>query len=128
MMIKYLMPKKIQNDLPDILLIDQKTIGERIAEIRKKKHLTQVVLAKKLGIMRSTLSDYELGRSRIYDEMITRIALALEVTSDRILGIKKDDTFYKNYTSRIEAIEKLPDYKKRIVLNDLDDSIKENKN
>lgn len=126
MMVKCFMPKKIQNDLPDILLIDNKTIGERIAEVRKKKNLTQVKLANKLGIMRSTLSDYELGRSRIYDEMITRIALALEVTSDRILGIKKDETFYNNYTNRIEALEKLPDYKKRIVLKELDASIKSN--
>lgn len=124
------MPKSVRNDLPELKLIDNKTIGERIAQVRKNKGLTQLELAEKIGIKRALLSDYEIGRTRIFGEMVIRIALALQVSPNRLFGFEKEESEDKislRYTKRIKELEELPEYKRRIVLKALDDSIKANK-
>ena len=125
------MPKAINKDLIHIQLSDDKTIGERISEIRKIKGLTQLELADKVGITRDLLCSYEIGRARIFGEMITKIAVILEVSSDKLLGLEKADEPSEKiglrYTKRIKEIEDLPEHKKRAVLKTLDDSIKANK-
>ena len=82
------MPKK--PDLPSLELKNSTPIGKRIAKIRKRIGLTQEELGKKIGIKRFMVSDYELGRVRLYDEMVARFAIALEVTTDYLLGLKDD--------------------------------------
>ncbi len=125
------MPRKFKYDLPQIELSDSKTLGERIAEIRKKRGLSQESLSKKLGIARVTLADYERGRSRVYDEMIIRIAKELKVSTDRLLGFVQPENLQENislkYTKRIRAIEELPDHDRRVILKTLDDLIRANK-
>lgn len=124
------MPKKIDKELPEIELADSKTIGERIAEVRKNKGFSQIELCEKLGIDRRLLSEYEVGRCRIYGEMITRIAIALEVDPARLLGFKQTEVTENislRYTKRIREIEELPEHKKRALLKTLDDLIKANK-
>jgi transcriptional regulator with XRE-family HTH domain len=79
------MPKK--PDLPPLEIIDE-PIGKRIFRLRKLKGMTQTDLAKKIGIKRSQIADYELGRTRLFDEMVTRVAIALEVSADELLGLK----------------------------------------
>lgn len=127
------MPKIVDRELPEIDLIDDKSIGERINNIRKQKGLTQQDLAEIVGIERRLISEYETGRVRIYDEMIARIAMALNVSTDILHGIKRQEITSEanitiRYTKRIKEIEKLPEHKKRAVLKTLDDSIKANKN
>lgn len=125
------MPKKLNNQLPELKLIDNKTTGERLAGIRKNKGFSQVQLAEKVGVIRTTIADYEAGRSRIYDEMITRLSIALEITPGELLGlsetIKNEENISLRYTKRIKEIEKLPEHKKRVILKMIDDSIKANK-
>lgn len=126
------MPKKIERELPQLNLVDDKTIGERIAELRKLRGLSQLELAEKIGIERRLISEYETGRVRVYDEMITRLAIALEVSTDILHGLeiqsdKTEDKISLRYTKRIKEIEKLPEHKKRVILKMIDDSIKANK-
>lgn len=125
------MARKFKYELPEIELQDSRPVGERIAEIRKSRGLTQENLAAIIGIARVTLADYERGRSRIYDEMIVRIAGALNVTTDRILGCKKQEEIKEivslRYTKRIREIEGMPEHDKRSILKTLDDLIKANK-
>lgn len=125
------MPRKFKYDLPQIELKDDKTVGERIKELRILRGYTQQNLSTKLGIARVTLADYERGRSRIYDEMIVRIAQILEVSTDRLLGMETPSEIKESvslkYTRRIREIEELPDHDKRIILKTLDDLIKANK-
>jgi len=124
------MPKSISTNLPEIKLVDNKTVGERIAEVRKSRGLTQQELSEKLSIKRSTLADYEAGRSRIFDELITRFSIILEVSPARLLGLEKkeepNEKISLRYTKRIKRIEKLPEYKIRTVLKTLDAMIKAN--
>ncbi len=126
------MPKIVDRELPEIDLIDDKSIGERISDIRKQKGLTQLDLAEIVGIERRLISEYETGRVRIYDEMIARIAMALNFSTDILHGLEKQEinseaNINLRYTKRIKEIEKLPEHKKRAVLKTLDDSIKANK-
>ena len=80
------MPKKIDYDLPKLNGIE--TTGQRIAKLRKKQGMSQQTLADKIGINRYLVSDYEIGRARIYDEMVKRFAIALDVSTDYLLGLK----------------------------------------
>ena len=80
------MPQKSKLDLPPIDL-GEESIGERIATIRKQKGFTQKILAEKMGLLNYLISDYERGRRRLYDEMVARFAVALEVSSDYLLGL-----------------------------------------
>lgn len=125
------MPKIISRELPEIELTDNKSIGERISEVRKSRGLSQLELAEKVGIDRRLLSDYEVGRCRIYGEMITRLAIALDVVPGRLLGFKENQNNAEGislrYTKRIKEIEELPEHKKRALLKTLDDLIKANK-
>jgi transcriptional regulator with XRE-family HTH domain len=80
------MPRKTRK-LPPVDLGDE-AFGERLARIRKDRGHTQVELAEKIGIIQPVLSDYERGRLRPYAEMVARLAIALDVSSDALLGLK----------------------------------------
>jgi len=100
-------------------------IGKRIAYFRKKRGLTQQELADKIGIDRTVIANYELSRARIYDEIIARLAVALKISADVILGIK-DSTTPKNdnptlkVMKRMRKIEELPASKQKIILRNID--------
>jgi transcriptional regulator with XRE-family HTH domain len=52
-------------------------IGRRIQLAREEKGLTQEELAVKLGCTQSALSNYELGKRRLYLNLLTEIAQVL---------------------------------------------------
>lgn len=60
--------------------------GDRIAELRKKRNLTQEELAKILKISRAALSHYEQNRREPDYNTLSRIANYFKVTIDYILG------------------------------------------
>ena len=65
-------------------------MGKRIAEFRKKSHMTQLRLAEKLGISDRTVSKWESGQGYPDITMLPRLASALGVSIDRLmLGPKK---------------------------------------
>lgn len=66
-------------------------IGARVAVLRKERGMTQVELAKRLGIPQPVLSRYERGKARLSAEMVLRIAEVLEVSTDMILGLTRRD-------------------------------------
>jgi transcriptional regulator with XRE-family HTH domain len=59
-----------------------KEIGRKIQMAREEKGMTQVDLAQALGITQAALSNYELGKRRLYLHQIEGIA--------RVLGRKLD--------------------------------------
>lgn len=62
------------------------TIGERIRNTRKAKHLTQKQLGELTGIAEPTIRRYELGKLNPKYETIVKIAEALNVTPEFLMG------------------------------------------
>ena len=61
-------------------------IGRRIAEKRKQKNMTQDQLAEAAILSRVTVARYEAGKLEPGAQALDRIADALEVTTDELLG------------------------------------------
>ncbi|MCT4686563.1 helix-turn-helix domain-containing protein [Vallitalea sp.] len=66
--------------------MDNNSIGYRVLNLRKKKQLTQKELAEKVHVTEATMSRYENNLREPKGEIINRIALALNTTTDYLLG------------------------------------------
>ena len=60
--------------------------SERLKELRKKAHLTQVELASKLGIVQSSYADWERGKKKPTQDNLVKIAQVLNVSVDYLVG------------------------------------------
>ncbi len=58
------------------------TTNDRIKQIRKLKNLTQQEFANRLGIKRSTISNYEMGRNNPVDSVISLICREFNVNEE----------------------------------------------
>lgn len=66
-------------------------IGERFADLRKDKKLSQKELADKLKISSYTISSYEREKSTPDDEMKVKIAEFFNVSLDYLLGLTNEE-------------------------------------
>lgn len=83
------MPKKSGLKLPPVTFGEDESLGERIARLRKERSITQQELAERIGTIQVLISDYERDRLRVTAEMVVRIAEALDMSADELLGMKK---------------------------------------
>jgi transcriptional regulator with XRE-family HTH domain len=117
------MPRVSRLKLPP-LDWDTKTLGERIARLRKERGYSQVELAERIGILQALVSDYETGKLRLTAEMALRFALALEVSTDDLLRPKSAKPLAKKPSRkvlrRLESIESLPSHPQQTVLKTID--------
>ena len=67
------------------MVIDYNLIGKRIAEIRKKQHLTQERLAEKTDLTNNYISNIENNRSIPSLETLVKLCGALHITPNDIL-------------------------------------------
>ena len=67
-------------------------IGMRIKEVREKNRLTQLELARKLGLSRSGVNAWEMGISIPSAQYLVRLATLLKVSTDYLLGIDRAET------------------------------------
>lgn len=68
------------------MVINMKSIGNRIKELRKEKGMTQTQLAEKLNMTKSIVSAYETDvKSPSYNSLI-KISEIFNVTTDYLLG------------------------------------------
>lgn len=58
----------------------------RLKEIRKQRGLTQAEVAKKIGVAQNTYSQYENGKREMDTATLCKIADALNVTVDYLIG------------------------------------------
>jgi len=87
------------------------SLGERITRLRKKSNLSQRELADKTNLTEATLSRYENDLREPKGEVIVKIANALDVTTDYLLG-RTDEINEKKEnknTSDEKEIEKIID-------------------
>lgn len=121
------MPQKAKYNLPPLNL-GEESLGQRIARLRKEKGLTQTDLAKLIGITQVLVSDYERERIRPPYEMIIRFALALEVTTDKLLGLEQSKSKTQSpglkIQRRMKKIADLPDSQQKFILKAIDSHLK----
>ena len=100
-------------------------LGQRIAEHRKARGITQVELAKTLGIAQQTLAHYEGGTVRIAVATLTIVAKALDVTIEDLLGSPSAKAAGKRGPApklqrQLEQVSQLPKAKQRLITEVLD--------
>ncbi|MBQ7098626.1 MAG: helix-turn-helix transcriptional regulator [Oscillospiraceae bacterium] len=62
-------------------------LGQRICELRTAIGWSQVDLAKKLGVVKQTVSNWENENIQPSIEMLMRLAKLFNVTTDHLLGL-----------------------------------------
>ncbi|WP_243655896.1 helix-turn-helix transcriptional regulator [Roseateles saccharophilus] len=95
-------------------------MGERIAQLRKARSLTQTQLAEVLGVRQQTLQGYESGSRRIPVSALPLLAKTLEVSLEALFGeepkvgrTRRDPV--TQWQEQMEAIAKLPRARQRFV-------------
>ena len=118
------MPRPRKEKLPELEL--SQTIGENLSRIRKLRGLTQIELGELIGINQYQISDYEIGRLHLSDEMIIRFAKALHTSADKILGLDSSETEKHplKLTKRLSRIEMLSEADQKSLLKTIDMFIK----
>lgn len=118
--------KKTAETTEVIPLPDDKAFGTRLKEIRKRRGVTQVDLARKLGIHQSLISQYEGGSVRLHGALIVRFAQALHTTPDEILAATTPTengtvpTIDRRFIRRLQKIDKLSAHQKKVLLSTID--------
>lgn len=67
-------------------------IADKIKDLREQHNMTQVALAKKLGITRSGVNAWEMGISVPSTQYIVELANLFQVSTDYLLGVEKSAT------------------------------------
>ena len=104
--------------------VDEKLIGTRLRDIRRRRGVTQVELAKVAGIDQALVSEYERGTVRLHGAIVAAFAKALSVSADELLGIKDikgtPSVEDRRVLRRMKRIEKLPERAKVALLRTID--------
>jgi transcriptional regulator with XRE-family HTH domain len=98
--------------------------GARLAALRKTAGLSQMQLANAIGIPQRTLSFYERDAESVPSDLLPRLAQALGVTVEALLGLEKEAKSKRGPKSKLErqfeAVSKLPPSKQQFVSKLLD--------
>ena len=109
---------------------DQETFGKRMARFRKAAGFTQRELAKDTGISQRMIAYYESQSDYPPGALLPIIAKILNVSSDVLLGIKKETKIsFKDarLLSRFKKVEKLSSKDRRQIIKLLDTFIENEK-
>lgn len=103
---------------------DDRTIGRRLQELRKRRGLSQTELAKVLELTQPRVSQYERGEVRLSGPLVAAFAKALKASADEILGLQsiEEDGLLKDrrFLRRIQRIDSLSRRDKQALLKNLD--------
>jgi transcriptional regulator with XRE-family HTH domain len=94
-------------------------LGNRIAELRKKKGLTQIDLAAYLQISRQAYSSYETGKYEMDIKTLCLLSDFYDVTADYLIGRQEAMPSFLNEDERavIAQYKALDDRAKKTVKN-----------
>lgn len=109
------------------VVVKERTVegfGSRLAEIRKRKGLTQGELGQAVGVSKRMIAYYERQDAQPPGAMLMDLARALRVSTDELLGAKPFTEKTRPRTARLlkrlRRVEELPLADQRAVLKMLD--------
>ncbi|MEW6166113.1 MAG: helix-turn-helix domain-containing protein [Pseudomonadota bacterium] len=100
-------------------------LGRRLAEARRTAGITQVELAKTLGIAQQTLAHYEGGVSRLPVALLPAVAKAVGASTDTLLGEEIKRTASKRgraskLQQQLDQVTQLPKTQQKFVMQMLE--------
>lgn len=81
-------------------------IGERLRKLRKEKRISQEELADIIGVQKSTVSLYEIGKNDPSDKVKIEIAKYFNISLDYLIGVTDEPVPYYSQ----DLFIRLPDY------------------
>lgn len=101
--------------------------GERLAEIRQTRAMTQAELATAVGVSRRVIAYYEHQDAQPPGAMLVDLAKALRVSTDQLLGLKtpkeKASPRTARLLKRLQKVAQLPATDQRVILKMLDSMV-----
>ena len=73
-------------------------LHEQIEKLRKSRKMSQVELAKRLGVTKGCVSNWENDNAQPSIEMLVRLATLFSVSTDFLLGLDSGDAVYIDAT------------------------------
>ena len=116
-------------ELPTMTISDDERtffaeLGERVAQLRKARIITQVQLAESLGVSQQTIQAYEVGRRRVPVSTLRQLAKTLGVSLDELMAEGAHAPRKRGPVSQIqhhmERISQLPKPKQRMLIEMID--------
>lgn len=86
--------------------INKKQVGRRILSIRKRRNLTLIDFAKKIGASKSSVSDWEKGFRLPPEAVLTKIAILGNTSIDKLLYGNGNNEVEELYKSLIKLPKK----------------------
>lgn len=104
---------------------DKQSFGQRLAQIRKAKGLTQEDLGGRIGVSQRIMHHYENKAEYPPAQKIIELAQALGMSVDELLGIGNDDKdSYQNINpklaKRLRLVSNLPSYDLKALVTFID--------
>lgn len=97
------------------------TLSERIKKLRDERGWGQSYVADKLGVKANTLSGYENGKRTPDADMIKKLSIIYDVTTDYLIGRSDrpslDEDEQKEYNEIDDIIKSLPESERKKVFN-----------
>lgn len=98
--------------------------GERVAQLRKARNITQAQLAEALEVSQQTVQSYEVGRRRIPVSTLRLLAKTLRVSMEELMAEGAHAPRKRGPVSQVqqylERISQLPKAKQRAVMQVID--------
>jgi transcriptional regulator with XRE-family HTH domain len=106
---------------------DDQVFGGRVKEIRKRRGLSQVELAQRLGVHQSLISQYECGYlactapcSSAWRRRSTRRPTEILVVKTAAAGTEDAARIDRRFLRRLKQVDKLSAHQKKILLATID--------
>ena len=102
-------------------------LGQRVADLRKQNHITQVEMAKKLGVSQQQIASYEAGRVKIPISALPKLTVVLATPIDEIVGTKQQSRRgpLSKLQQKLELLRRLPRAKQSFIIEMLDSLIQQ---
>ena len=89
--------------------------SERLATIRKERHLTQEALGDQIGLTKAQIYRYEKGSSKPTLDVIKNLAIALSVTTDQLIFEEGERQPDDSLLLLLEGVSKLDPEEKHVI-------------